>query len=92
MKGTKPDFHQAMGNGPANELYNKFLDKLTAEFNEHKKKAKIESTKVPVLPGAFGQYMNIDMTNDGPVTLVWESFKDPKALAKLEKIKAREAK
>ena len=36
--------------------------------------------------------MNIDMTNDGPVTLIWESQKDPKAVAKLEKLKAREAK
>ena len=36
--------------------------------------------------------MNIDMTNDGPVTLIWESFKDPKALAKQAKIKARQDK
>lgn len=32
------------------------------------------------------------MTNDGPVTLILESQKDPKAVAKLEKLKAREAK
>ena len=36
--------------------------------------------------------MNIEMVNDGPVTLIWESKKDPKAVDKLEKIKAREAK
>ena len=45
-----------------------------------------------MLPGAFGQYMNIETVCDGPVTLVWESQKDPKAVAKLEKLKAREAK
>ena len=36
--------------------------------------------------------MNIETVCDGPVTLVWESQKDPKAVAKLEKLKAREAK
>jgi len=36
--------------------------------------------------------MNIEMTNDGPVTLILESQKDPKAIAKLEKLKVREAK
>ena len=55
-------------------------------------KAGIQSTKNPVLPGAFGQYMNIETTCDGPVTLVWESLKDPKAVKKLENLKAREAK
>ena len=25
MKGTKPDFHEAMGNEPALDLYNQFL-------------------------------------------------------------------
>ena len=32
------------------------------------------------------------MTNDGPVTLILESQKDPKAVAKLEKVKARQDK
>jgi len=36
--------------------------------------------------------MNIDMTNDGPTTLIWESSKDPKALAKQAKLKARQDK
>ena len=81
-----------MANEPAKALYNQFLDKLRAEFIQARSKAKIESTKEPVLPGAFGQYMNIDMTNDGPVTLIWESFKDPKALAKQAKLKARQDK
>ena len=36
--------------------------------------------------------MNIDMVNDGPVTLIIESNKDPKALKKLEMRQDREAK
>ena len=54
MKGTKPDFHQAMANEPAKALYSQFLDKLKAEFIQARSKAKIESVKEPVLPGAFG--------------------------------------
>ena len=92
MKGTKPDFHGAMAGDSARELYEQFLQKLSADFLQMRNKSNIQSEKVPVLPGAFGEYMNIDMTNDGPVTLIWESQKDPKAVAKLEKLKAREAK
>ena len=54
MKGTKPDFHQAMGNEPAKELYNQFLQKLSTEFINMRNKAGVQSTKEPVLPGAFG--------------------------------------
>ena len=92
MKGTKPDYHQAMAGESARVLYDQFLEKLSAEFIQMRTKCNVQSEKVPVLPGAFGQYMNIDMTNDGPITLIWESQKDPKAVAKLEKLKAREAK
>ncbi len=42
-------------------------------------------------PGSFGNYMNIEMTCDGPVTLVIESVKDAKAVKKLEAKKLREA-
>ena len=54
MKGTKPDYHGAMANEPAKELYNVFLEKLTAEFLATRAKSKIASTKQPVFPGAFG--------------------------------------
>ena len=36
-----------------------------------------------MLPGAFGQHMDIEMVNDGPVTLVIESKKDPREVKKL---------
>ena len=33
--------------------------------------------------------MNIETVCDGPVTLIWESQKDPKEVAKLERLKQR---
>ena len=89
LKGTKPDFHDAMNGDEAKELYNSFLGKLSGEFIEMRKKAKIETSKVPVLPGSFGNYMNISMTNDGPVTLVIDSVKDPRAVKKMEAMAKR---
>lgn len=53
---------------------------------------KIETPELQfVQPGSFGNYMNIEMTCDGPVTLVIESVKDAKAVKKLEAKKIREA-
>mmetsp|Transcript_32897 Transcript_32897/g.50302 ORF Transcript_32897/g.50302 Transcript_32897/m.50302 type:complete len:80 (-) Transcript_32897:73-312(-) len=66
----------------AKVLYDYFLTKLAALYGEQEK----------IYPGAFGQYMNIEMVNDGPVTLVVDSIKDPKAVKKWEAMKAREAK
>ena len=72
--GTKPDFHDAMGGDQARELYEQFLEDLTREYKTMQAKLKINtSNSAPVLPGAFGEYMNIEMVNDGPVTLVLES-------------------
>ena len=44
LKGTKPDFHGAMANEPAKELYKTFLDKLEAEFRAMRAKSGSEST------------------------------------------------
>lgn len=33
-----------------------------------------------IYPGSFGNYMNIETVCDGPVTLVIDSVKDPKAV------------
>ena len=84
FKGTKPDFHLAMQGLPAKELYEQFLKDLSHEYKAMQSKLKIKTKKRdPVLPGAFGQHMNIEMVNDGPVTLVIESKKDPKEVKKL---------
>ena len=54
-------------------LYNQFLEHLRKLYKPEK-----------VQPGAFGQYMNIEMVGDGPVTLVIDSIKDEKAQRKME--------
>ena len=33
--------------------------------------------------------MHIDMVCDGPTTLIWESQKDPKEVAKIERMKQK---
>lgn len=54
--------------------------------------SKVQSEELKfVQPGSFGNHMNIEMTCDGPVTLVIESVKDAKAVKKLEALKIREA-
>ena len=68
MKGTKPDFHAAMDGEKAKTLYDYFLNRLETLYG----------AKDKIFPGAFGQYMNIEQVNDGPVTLVIDSIKDPK--------------
>ena len=68
-----------MNGDQAKPLYDMFLEKLEKSYGKPDK----------VFPGAFGQHMNIEMVNDGPVTLVIDSVKDPKALAKWEKEQAK---
>jgi len=54
-------------------LYNEFLEYLRKSYLPEK-----------VQPGAFGEYMNIEMVADGPVTITMESSVDDKALKKEE--------
>lgn len=63
--GSKPDFHLAMPGEAALPLFNKFVDLLRAELPEG-------ST---VETGAFGRYMNVEIINDGPVTIILDSKK-----------------
>ena len=74
-----------MAGDEARLLYEQFLENLTKEYKTLQAKLQIQTTKsAPVFPGAFGQYMNIETVCDGPVTLVFDSQKDPKAIKKLE--------
>ena len=93
MKGSKPDFHGAMAGDDARILYEQFLENLTKEYQTLQAKLQMQTTKTaPVFPGAFGQYMNIEIVNDGPCTLIIDSIKDPKAVKKLEARLDREKK
>jgi D-tyrosyl-tRNA(Tyr) deacylase len=57
QKGTRPDFSQAAPKEQAEPLYERFCDELRA-------------LGVPVETGVFGAYMQLELVNDGPVTIV----------------------
>ncbi|SOV77942.1 D-tyrosyl-tRNA(Tyr) deacylase [Plasmodium sp. gorilla clade G3] len=61
-KGNKPDFHLAKEPNEALIFYNKIIDEFKKQYNHDKIKI-----------GKFGNYMNIDVTNDGPVTIYIDS-------------------
>lgn len=61
-KGSKPDFHKAQKGELAKELYDLFLAQLREGLGEEK-----------VKDGQFGAMMDVALTNDGPVTLVWDT-------------------
>src|SRR6187397_2421503 len=57
QKGTRPDFSRAARPEIAEPLYERFCDELRA-------------LGVPVETGVFGAYMQLELVNDGPVTIV----------------------
>ena len=57
QKGTRPDFSQAAPKEQAEPLYERFCEELRA-------------LGVPVATGSFGAYMEVEIVNDGPVTIV----------------------
>ncbi|MFQ3542665.1 D-aminoacyl-tRNA deacylase [Halobacillus rhizosphaerae] len=59
-KGRRPNFMSAAKPDIANELYDRFNHMLTEEG-------------VAVETGAFGEMMNVKLTNRGPVTLILDS-------------------
>jgi len=58
-KGRRPDFNEAAKPEFAEKQYLQFADKL-ASFG------------IPVKRGNFGAYMDVKLTNDGPVTIILE--------------------
>ncbi|CAE6972852.1 Dtd1 [Symbiodinium sp. CCMP2592] len=58
FKKPKPDFHQAMGGNEAEGLYEAFVGKCRSELSPGK-----------VSTGSFGAMMNVELCNDGPVTV-----------------------
>jgi D-tyrosyl-tRNA(Tyr) deacylase len=61
-KGRRPSFVKAMAPGPAEALYEKFV-------------AAARATGVPVETGRFRAMMDVELVNDGPVTLLLDSKK-----------------
>jgi D-tyrosyl-tRNA(Tyr) deacylase len=60
-KGTRPSFSEAMSPGDAERFYNVFMAKLRA------------ATTLKVAEGKFAAMMDVELVNDGPVTIVLDS-------------------
>ena len=60
-KGNRPSYIQAAGRETALPLYAQFLQKAVQLMGK------------PVQNGIFGADMQIDLTNDGPVTIIIDS-------------------
>ena len=59
-KGNRPDFMQAAPGKIAEQLYNEFIEKL-------------KKYPLKIMTGKFGAMMQVEIHNDGPVTLIVES-------------------
>ena len=59
-KGTRPSFSDAMPPAEAEPLYRDFMVKLRA------------ATTLPVAEGQFAAMMEVELVNDGPVTIILE--------------------
>jgi D-aminoacyl-tRNA deacylase len=60
QKGTRPDFSKAAPREAAEPLYDAFISALRDEGIE-------------VETGVFGAYMQLELVNDGPVTIILET-------------------
>jgi len=60
-KGTRPSFSEAMPPADAEQFYNDFMTKLRA------------ATTLQVAEGKFAAMMDVELANDGPVTIILDS-------------------
>ena len=60
-KGSRPSFNQAAKPEHAQPLYDLFITQLSTALGH------------PVATGEFGAMMDVDLVNDGPVTLIIDS-------------------
>ena len=60
-KGNRPSYSRSAGPDNAIPLYQAFVQRLSADL------------KRPVQTGEFGADMQVDLTNDGPVTIIIDS-------------------
>ena len=61
-KGRRPNFMNALGGTEAEVLYNKFINML-------------RETNIKIETGVFGAHMDVEIQNDGPVTILLDSKK-----------------
>jgi len=66
-KGNRPGFTDALEPVQAEELYHEFNNILKSEY------------KINTLEGQFGAHMQIELTNDGPVTIILEDKDNAKS-------------
>jgi len=59
-KNLAPDYKNAMKSEPARLLYGQFLEMLRQSHDK-------------IHDGAFGEMMDVQLVNDGPVTIIIES-------------------
>lgn len=62
LKGNKPDFHKSMEANKSKILYDSLLEKLKQNYLPEK-----------IQNGVFGALMEVNIVNDGPVTINIES-------------------
>jgi D-tyrosyl-tRNA(Tyr) deacylase len=62
-KKWQPDYKLAMKSIPAEELYGQFMEKLKTDYGDADK----------IFNGKFGAMMDVQLINDGPVTIIIES-------------------
>eukprot|EP00546_Thalassionema_frauenfeldii_P008943 CAMPEP_0178913118 /NCGR_PEP_ID=MMETSP0786-20121207/10657_1 /TAXON_ID=186022 /ORGANISM="Thalassionema frauenfeldii, Strain CCMP 1798" /LENGTH=134 /DNA_ID=CAMNT_0020585809 /DNA_START=191 /DNA_END=595 /DNA_ORIENTATION=- len=67
-KKWQPDYKLAMKALPAKDLYQKFLEQLGHSYDKEK-----------ILDGVFGAMMDVELVNDGPVTIIIESDPQPRS-------------
>lgn len=64
-KGRRPSFDKALKGEKAIEIYHKFIDELKTSYNKEKIKT-----------GVFGAMMEVEIINNGPVTILLDSEKN----------------
>jgi D-tyrosyl-tRNA(Tyr) deacylase len=67
-KGTRPSFSDAMPPAEAEKLYNEFMAKLRKATPLHPAPSGIK-----IAEGKFAAMMDVELVNDGPVTIILES-------------------
>ncbi|BGO88486.1 hypothetical protein NBRC10512_003000 [Rhodotorula toruloides] len=67
-KGAKPDFHGAKGPDVAKQMYEDFLQDLKTKYKAER-----------IKDGQFQAMMDVQLVNDGPVTLILDSATDAPA-------------